>query len=126
MGATLDALAARKGTLPTSIALAYVMHKVPYVVPVIGSRKVEHLKGNIEALGVELTREEMEEIEGAERWDPGFPLNFLFEGPGQKYRGDMTARHIWQVNCNTRLETVGKPKVSTYLPGGVGERWDHG
>ncbi|KAK3904920.1 NADP-dependent oxidoreductase domain-containing protein [Staphylotrichum tortipilum] len=110
MGATLDALAARKGTLATSIALAYVMHKAPYVFPVIGGRKVEHLKSNIEALAVELTREEVEEIEAAEKWDPGFPLNFLFEGPGQKYSLDMTARHMWQLSCNTRLETVGKPK----------------
>lgn len=30
------------------VALAYVMQKTPYVFPVIGGRKVEHLKANIE------------------------------------------------------------------------------
>lgn len=112
MGAKLNELAEKKNTLPTSIALAYVLQKAPYVFPVIGGRKVDQLKSNIEALSVELTQEEIYEIEDAEKWDPGFPLNFVFESPGQKYRSDMTARHIWQLNCNTRLETVGKPRVS--------------
>lgn len=110
MGAKLNELAEKKNTLPTSIALAYVMQKAPYVFPVIGGRKVDQLKSNIEALSIELTQEEIYEIEDAEKWDPGFPLNFVFESPGQKYRSDMTARHIWQLNCNTRLETVAKPR----------------
>ncbi len=113
MLAILNDLAEKKNTLPTSIALAYVMHKVPYVFPVIGGRKVEQLKSNIDALAVELTREEIHEIEDAEKWDPGFPLNFAFETPQNRYRNDMTARHIWQLSCNTRLETVSKPRVST-------------
>ncbi len=112
MSTKLNELAHKKNTLPTSIALAYVMHKAPYVFPVIGGRKVEHLKSNIEALAVELTEDEIYEIEDAEKWDPGFPLNFAFESPRQKYRSDMTARHIWQLSCNTRLETVAKPRVS--------------
>ncbi|KAL2132799.1 hypothetical protein VTI74DRAFT_3368 [Chaetomium olivicolor] len=110
MGEKLAELAQKKCTLPTSIALAYVMHKAPYVFPVIGGRKVEHLKSNIEALALELTQEEIYEIEDAQKWDPGFPLNFLYETPQQKYRSDMTARHIWQLNCTTRLETVAKPR----------------
>lgn len=112
MSAKLNELAEKKNTLPTSIALAYVMHKAPYVFPVVGGRKAEHLKSNIEALAVELTQDEVYEIEDTEKWDPGFPLNFAFESPRQTYRSDMTARHIWQLNCNTRLETVAKPRVS--------------
>ncbi|KAK4175365.1 NADP-dependent oxidoreductase domain-containing protein [Triangularia setosa] len=110
MTAKLSELAVRKNTLPTSIALAYVMHKVPYVFPVLGGRKVEHLKSNIEALGIELTAEEIHELENSEPFDPGYPLNFLFETPAQRYRLDMSARHIWQLTCNTRLETVPKPR----------------
>lgn len=30
--------------------LAYVMHKTPNVFPIVGGRRIEHLKGNIEAL----------------------------------------------------------------------------
>lgn len=44
----LEKVAKRKGTVMTSVALAYVMHKSPYVFPICGGRKIEHLKGNIE------------------------------------------------------------------------------
>ncbi|KAL8751894.1 MAG: hypothetical protein Q9184_005907 [Pyrenodesmia sp. 2 TL-2023] len=74
---TLEKVAERKGTLITSVALAYVLHKSPYVFPICGGRKVEHLKGNIEALGLRLTKEDMEEIEGAYPFEMGFPMNFL-------------------------------------------------
>ena len=111
---TLDHLAKKKDTLPTSIALAYVMHKVPYVFPVIGGRKVKHIQSNIEALSVELSDEEIHQIDDCEAFDLGFPMNFLFETPTQHYRTDMTSRHIWQLTCNTRLETVPKPRVSMH------------
>ena len=73
----LEKVAKRKGTLITSVALAYVMHKSPYVFPIVGGRKVEHLKGNIEALKLRLTNEDIEEIEAAYPFDMGFPMNFL-------------------------------------------------
>ncbi|OJI99535.1 hypothetical protein ASPVEDRAFT_126340 [Aspergillus versicolor CBS 583.65] len=108
MAAKLAEVGQRKGVAPTSIALAYVLHKSPYVFPVIGCRTVEHLESNIESLAVALTDEEIYEIEDATPFDIGFPMSFLFEMPGQKYRSDMTTRHIWQVTCNTRLEAVPK------------------
>jgi aryl-alcohol dehydrogenase-like predicted oxidoreductase len=114
IGEKLDQLAKKKNTLPTSIALAYVMHKAPYVFPIVGGRKVEHIKGNIEALSVELSDQEMNEIDDAEPFDVGFPMNFLFETPKQKYRNSMSSRDIWQLTCNTRLETVPKPRVSPH------------
>jgi aryl-alcohol dehydrogenase-like predicted oxidoreductase len=76
----LEAVAARHKTVITSVALAYVMRKAPYVVPIVGGRKVEHLLGNIEALGVDLSDEDVREIEGAYEFDIGFPMNFLFRG----------------------------------------------
>jgi len=76
----LARVAERKNTALTSVALAYVMHKAPYVFPIVGGRKVEHLKGNIEALGLELSKEDMEEIEDAVPFDVGFPLSFLGMG----------------------------------------------
>jgi aryl-alcohol dehydrogenase-like predicted oxidoreductase len=78
VAAALDKLAKKKGTQFTSIALAYVMHKAPYVFPIIGGRKIEHLKANIEGLSVGLSDEEMDEIEAAAPFDIGFPLNLLF------------------------------------------------
>ncbi|KAG9247939.1 NADP-dependent oxidoreductase domain-containing protein [Calycina marina] len=73
----LEKIAKEKNTLITSVALAYVMQKVPYVFPIVGGRKVDHIKGNIEALSLELTKEEVAEIEGATPFDIGFPLNLI-------------------------------------------------
>lgn len=76
----LESIANRKATAVTSVALAYVMHKSPYVFPIVGGRKIEHLQGNIEALTVVLTKEDIKEIEEALPFDLGFPHNILW-GP---------------------------------------------
>lgn len=81
VSAVLEKIAKRKGTLITSVALAYVMHKAPYVFPICGGRKIEHLKGNIEALGLKLSAEDIDEIETGYSFDVGFPHNFLGGGP---------------------------------------------
>jgi aryl-alcohol dehydrogenase-like predicted oxidoreductase len=73
----LEGVAKRKETEITSIALAYVMHKTPYVFPVVGGRNIGHLGGNIQALSVELTQEDISEIEKAMPFDPGFPMDVL-------------------------------------------------
>lgn len=106
IAATLDAIAKKKNTLITSIALAYVMHKAPYVFPIVGGRKVDHLKGNIEALGIELTEEEINEIDDSEPFDVGFPQSFLFGG--KPYRRNFTSNDIALVTANTPLESVPK------------------
>jgi aryl-alcohol dehydrogenase-like predicted oxidoreductase len=61
----------------TSVALAYVMHKSPYVFPIVGGRKIPHLASNIEALGLRLTPDEIKEIDNAYGFDMGFPHSFL-------------------------------------------------
>ncbi|KAH8549026.1 voltage-gated shaker-like K+ channel, subunit [Umbelopsis sp. PMI_123] len=48
-----------------------------YVFPIVGGRKLEHIKGNIEALSIFLTNEEIAEIETAYIYDQGFPHTFL-------------------------------------------------
>lgn len=73
----LEGIANRKGTGLLNIALAYVMQKAPYVFPIVGGRKVEHLKGNIEALTVTLTEDEVAQVEQAYPFDYGFPNTFL-------------------------------------------------
>lgn len=110
----LEELAKQKGTAITSVALAYVMHKAPYVYPIVGGRKVEHLKGNIEALGVELSQEEIDGIEDAEPFDVGFPLGFLYGFGGKPYRSRMTTSDIALVTAAARLELV--PKVQPVAP----------
>ncbi len=101
----LEAIAERKNTLVTSIALAYVMAKAPYVFPIVGGRKVEHLKGNIEALSIKLSDDDISEIEGAISFDLGFPSNFLYgpsvpENPGA----------VWVLAMGGTLDHVPEPK----------------
>ena len=102
ISAALDKIAKGKGTAITSIAQAYLLHKAPYVFPIIGLRKIEHLKSNIQALRVELTDEEVDEIDGAAPFDVGFPMSFLFEYmSSQKYNSRMNG------NETTASKTAG-------------------
>jgi aryl-alcohol dehydrogenase-like predicted oxidoreductase len=59
------------------VAIAYLMQKTPYVFPIIGGRKVEHLLANLEALEIELTDAQMKELEGVVEFDPGFPTSMI-------------------------------------------------
>ena len=73
----LGKIADRKGTIMTSVALAYVMHKQAFVFPIVGGRTVEQLKSNIDALGLMLTQEDMDDIEAAAPFDRGFPHDLV-------------------------------------------------
>jgi aryl-alcohol dehydrogenase-like predicted oxidoreductase len=56
-----------------TVAIAYVLQKTPYVFPIIGGRKVEHMLANVEALSITLTLEQISFIENVIPFDPGFP-----------------------------------------------------
>ncbi|OJI96139.1 hypothetical protein ASPVEDRAFT_157357 [Aspergillus versicolor CBS 583.65] len=88
---TLDKVAKSKNTSLPAVALAYLLHKSPYVFPIIGQRKIEHLKANVEALGIELSKEDMDRIDTAVAFNPGFPMNFIFHG---KYDLTLTAADV--------------------------------
>lgn len=73
---------ARSPPVPlTSIALAYVLHKTPYVTPIVGGRSLKHLHSNVAALALRLTDAEIDAIEEAYPFDVGFPMNFLGASP---------------------------------------------
>ena len=110
VAATLGEIAKRKDTQITSVALAYVMHKAPYVFPIVGGRKIEHLKSNIEGLAVELSDDEIDEIENAAPFDVGFPLSFLFGYGGQKYNSRMSTSDIPFRKVAGHLDVVQKSK----------------
>lgn len=65
----------------TAVALAYVMAKAPYVFPIVGGRKVEHLKDNIKGLDIRLTKEQIKYLESVKKFDLGFPGNLFGEDP---------------------------------------------
>ncbi|KAI8654145.1 Aldo-ket-red domain-containing protein [Fusarium sp. Ph1] len=83
----LEQIANAKGVPITSVALAYVLHKSPFVFPILGGRKLDHIRGNIEALGLRLTSQEIEDIETAYPFDVGFPHNFLSGNTNRGPRG---------------------------------------
>ncbi|XP_061994733.1 probable aldo-keto reductase 2 [Rosa rugosa] len=56
-------LAARKGCTPSQLALAWVHHQGNDVCPIPGTTKIENLNQNIGALSVNLTPEELVELE---------------------------------------------------------------
>lgn len=78
MSAALEKVAKELGTEHiTAVAIAYVMQKAPYVFPIIGGRKVEQLKANIEALTLSLTDEQITYLESVIPFDLGFPTKMI-------------------------------------------------
>jgi aryl-alcohol dehydrogenase-like predicted oxidoreductase len=61
----LKDLAARKGSSPAQIALAWLLAQKPWIVPIPGGTKVEHLDDNLAAADVELTAADLREIDQA-------------------------------------------------------------
>jgi aryl-alcohol dehydrogenase-like predicted oxidoreductase len=58
-------VAARKNATPAQIALAWLLARKPWVVPIPGTRKLERLDENLGSLSVEFTSEELQEIGAA-------------------------------------------------------------
>jgi len=90
----------------TSVALAYVMQKTPYVFPIVGGRKIEHLKGNITGLSLDLSETDMKDIEEANPFDIGFPMNFL-GGPG----GVKDPNDVWLMAMAGKQQHVQAPQA---------------
>jgi aryl-alcohol dehydrogenase-like predicted oxidoreductase len=61
----LQAMAARKGITPAQIALAWLLSRKPFIVPIPGGTKPEHLDDNLAAAEVELSAQDLTEIDDA-------------------------------------------------------------
>ncbi|CAI4720254.1 BAP_1a_G0043750.mRNA.1.CDS.1 [Saccharomyces cerevisiae] len=78
----LNKIAEEHGTESvTAIAIAYVRSKAKNVFPLIGGRKIEHLKQNIEALSIKLTPEQIEYLESIVPFDVGLPKSLIGDDP---------------------------------------------
>ncbi len=55
-------VAAEKNATPAQIALAWLLAQKPWIVPIPGTRKLERLIENLGAVNIELTREELRDI----------------------------------------------------------------
>ena len=61
----LGAVAQRKGATPAQIALAWLLAQKPWIVPIPGTTKLHRLEENLGAISVELTPDDLREINGA-------------------------------------------------------------
>jgi aryl-alcohol dehydrogenase-like predicted oxidoreductase len=61
----LGSLAARKHVTPAQLALAWILARKPWIVPIPGTTKLQRLEENIGAAGVELTPDDLRGIDGA-------------------------------------------------------------
>ena len=61
----LGTIAKRKNATPAQIALAWVLAQKPWMVPIPGTTKLNRLEENNGALAVELTPEDLREIDAA-------------------------------------------------------------
>ncbi len=61
--ALLEKIAQHHGVLPGQIALAWLLARKPWIVPIPGTTKIAHLRENIAAASVKLSASDMHEIE---------------------------------------------------------------
>jgi aryl-alcohol dehydrogenase-like predicted oxidoreductase len=74
----IGTIAKSKGATSAQIALAWLMAKKSWIVPIPGSRKLRRIQENIAAAEIEITKEELVLINEAlnklelkaDRWDP--------------------------------------------------------
>ncbi|RHZ43326.1 aldo/keto reductase [Aspergillus thermomutatus] len=107
----LEKIANQKKTNLHAIALAYVLHKAPYVFPIIGQRKVEHLKANVEALSISLSENDLAEIDNAAPFDVGFPMTFIFR---DGYSSTKTAADVFLTKTAAHIDVP--PHLSPVHP----------
>ena len=63
ISAAIGAIAARKGATPAQLALAWLLAQKPWIVPIPGTTKLHRLEENLGASRVQLSAEDMQEIE---------------------------------------------------------------
>lgn len=61
----LARVAKRKGTTPAALALAWLLAQHPFIVPIPGTRREDHLVENLAAADVDLSPDDLRELESA-------------------------------------------------------------
>ena len=73
----VQAVARECGRSPAQVALAWLRHRPVPVIPIIGARKLEQLKDNLESIEVKLDRAHLDRLEEVSRVELGFPHDFF-------------------------------------------------
>jgi aryl-alcohol dehydrogenase-like predicted oxidoreductase len=63
LAAAIADLAARKGVTPAQVALAWLLTRKPWIVPIPGTTKLHRLRENVGSAAVELTTDDLREID---------------------------------------------------------------
>ncbi len=64
-GGPLNEISSRKNARPSQVALAWLLARSPVMVPIPGTSSVDHLEGNVAAAGIELSDNELAELNEA-------------------------------------------------------------
>jgi aryl-alcohol dehydrogenase-like predicted oxidoreductase len=64
-GGPLAEIAERHGASPAQLALSWLLHRSPVMLPIPGTSKVDHLEDNMKAAALELSDDEVAELERA-------------------------------------------------------------
>jgi aryl-alcohol dehydrogenase-like predicted oxidoreductase len=85
---------ANVSSLNHQVAIAYLMQKTPYVFPIVGGRKVEHLMANIEALEITLSDDQIEYLESVVPFEHGFPHWIIVSNLFYPHGGHFTTHNL--------------------------------
>lgn len=75
--ASLDRIAAAKSAKPAHVALAWLIHKEDVTAPIASARNVDQLEEMLLAAQIELSGEEMDELDAAGAWPAHAPGDLL-------------------------------------------------
>ncbi len=64
-GGPLDEIASRLGATPSQLALAWLLHRSPVMLPIPGTSSVDHLEDNVAAADLKLSSEDLDTLTAA-------------------------------------------------------------
>lgn len=65
------------GRSPSQVSLNWLLQQPGGTIPIVGARKLSHVKDNLQAVDFTLTPEQIERLNKASSFDPPFPHNFV-------------------------------------------------
>jgi pyridoxine 4-dehydrogenase len=63
-GAAIKRVAQRRGLTSTQVGLAWLLQRSRMMLPIPGTSKVSHLEENVAAAGVQLSQDDLQELDG--------------------------------------------------------------
>lgn len=79
------AVAKELNSVPTAVAVRWIMQHQPQVIPVIGARSVEQLEANLRCLEIELSNDQMQRLSSISAIDAGSPTAFMRSEGGRDF-----------------------------------------